>query len=608
MPERLPTKLRIAVISLLLALFAVQAITSLRAKSVTTDEIMYIAAGWYHLSTGRFDFNMTNPAFPKWYAALGLLPLQPDLPAFEGPPGDLSLVEQWHWSRTFMYENRVDADTMLLYARLPVVLLGLVLGGYVFAFAARLYGDRCGVLALFLYALSPNILAHTRLGTLDLPVAAFLFLFVHHFSGYLEKPRYRSLFASGAMLGASVLCKTTGAFALVAAGAVLALLVVRGRGEGIHPGLPFVRRLDPARVRARQLVSYTGAVGCMGLVALLTLDAGYFGRELFEPFVEDRDHSAIFARLPVDTPLVRDVTTRLLELPVPWPKAFSEVVKAQASLVSTGNTLYLAGETSREGWWYLMPFAVLVKTPLALFVLLLLGLGAWRAAGRPRTAELLGLANVAIVLLLFSYLRNVAVGLRYVLPIYPFLHVFAARFIERRPAPLTAMAGGLALCWYVYAALAIHPHYLSHFNELVGGPEHGYEYLADSHLDWGQDLKALKAYLDAEQIDRIRLAYFGSGDARYYGIDYEYLPSVGLNPKDGGHWWYEADTAELPAFDPAGGPIAISATLLAGVFYPGYYAALRDLQPIAQVGHSILIFDPDRRIAASGAGGAPHDR
>ena len=99
--------------------------------------------------------------------------------------------------------------------------------------------------------------------------------------------------------------------------------------------------------------------------------------------------------------------------------------------------------------------------------------------------------------------------------------------------------------------------------------------------------------MEENKIEKIRLAYFGSADANFYGINYDYLPSVGLAPmEDGQSWWYEDDARSLPELDLEGGPIAISVTLLAGVFYPGYYAPLRDFEPIDNIGHSILIYDP----------------
>jgi hypothetical protein len=145
------------------------------------------------------------------------------------------------------------------------------------------------------------------------------------------------------------------------------------------------------------------------------------------------------------------------------------------------------------------------------------------------------------------------------------------------------------LIWQAAAALFIYPHYLAYFNEAVGGPANGYKYLVDSYLDWGQDLPGLKEYMDEQRLQSINLGYFGSGDPAHYGITYRSMPSVGLLPAgDGAQWWYEWAETDYPELE---FPIAVSATLLVGVFIPDYYAELRHRQPDAQIGYSILVFN-----------------
>jgi len=51
---------------------------------------------------------------------------------------------------------------------------------------------------------------------------------------------------------------------------------------------------------------------------------------------------------------------------------------------------------------------------------------------------------------------------------------------------------------------------VAYFNELAGGPAGGFRYLADSNLDWGQALKPLKKWMDANGVQHINLAYFGT--------------------------------------------------------------------------------------------------
>jgi len=73
----------------------------------------------------------------------------------------------------------------------------------------------------------------------------------------------------------------------------------------------------------------------------------------------------------------------------------------------------------------------------------------------------------------------------------------------------------------------VYPHYLAYFNELAGGPAKGCESLVDSNLDWGQDLKGLKYWLDSHHVDKpVYLGYFGMADPRYYGIQHINVPLV----------------------------------------------------------------------------------
>jgi hypothetical protein len=133
----------------------------------------------------------------------------------------------------------------------------------------------------------------------------------------------------------------------------------------------------------------------------------------------------------------------------------------------------------------------------------------------------------------------------------------------------------------------VYPHYLAYFNELVGGPDHGYRVLVDSNLDWGQDLKGLKRWMDRNGVDLVGLSYFGTADPRYYGIKFLYLPSIPFYYP--GH--EPADIGTKPRY------FAISATNLQGVYLePADRAIISRFQkerPVAKIGHSIFIYGSD---------------
>ena len=144
---------------------------------------------------------------------------------------------------------------------------------------------------------------------------------------------------------------------------------------------------------------------------------------------------------------------------------------------------------------------------------------------------------------------------------------------------------GLLLGWYVYETLAVHPHYLAYFNQFVGGPPKGYRHLVDSNLDWGQDLKGLKSYMDQNGIDTMKLSYFGTADPSQYGITYEMLPSFVI-----------PEPPTLCRELRQGDIVAISATNLYPLYVDlgvlGQY--LRDRRPKDHIGHSIYIYELDR--------------
>jgi hypothetical protein len=129
--------------------------------------------------------------------------------------------------------------------------------------------------------------------------------------------------------------------------------------------------------------------------------------------------------------------------------------------------------------------------------------------------------------------------------------------------------GGL-VGWFVISSLFISPHYLAYFNELVGGPDRGHQYLLDSNIDWGQDLKLLSMYVKEHNIDKIHLAYFGWDSCANRGIKCEQL---GCSPR--------------------AGVLAVSVNNLVGL-YPAMakcLAWLREFKPIKKIGYSIFVYN-----------------
>ncbi len=600
-PERLATvvtsRSRLLALALLFV-FAGQAIWSMSSKNVTVDEITYIAAGYYHLTTGDFEYNMTNPAVMKLVAAAPLLALDVEIPSVNSDPSDWNSTEEWQYAREFLYDNRSDADLMLFVARLPFVILGVALGALVYLWAGQLYGPAGGILALFAYSFSPNILAHTRLATQDIGLATICLTASFLFWQYLRSPSLSRLIAIGVLLGVGAATKTTFVLVLPAWFLYWVFGIVRSKQFGIDNTLPFVRSLAESRPGAAQLATAFNASILIAVVALLTLNAIYGFSGSLTPISEMLPTDRIVAKFSEGS-ILHSVAGLLAEFPSPLPKPFLEGLLFQMNLAKSSGHVFFAGDTYPQGLWYLMFVTVLLKTPLPSLLCGIVACAAALVGAGRRDGEWLLLFVIVTFMAAFTFTSNVGGGLRYVLPIYPCVFILIGRFARSEaswPKLKTIPLASLGL-WYVISAVGVFPHYLAYFNESIGGPRNGHKYLAESNLDWGQDLKLLKVYMEERDVDSIKLAYFGSGDASYYGIEYEYLPSVGLAPKKPGqYWWFELDTDEKKHLDAQRGLIAVSANLISrpqwiGRTFQGTYDWLEKHEPVDHVGYSILIYD-----------------
>ncbi|MEZ5318814.1 MAG: hypothetical protein R2752_15550, partial [Vicinamibacterales bacterium] len=254
-----------------------------------------------------------------------------------------------------------------------------------------------------------------------------------------------------------------------------------------------------------------------------------------------------------------------------------------------GRPGFLAGSYSYESWWYYFPAAFLLKTPIGLIALF--GVGVVACARRRRTPSFAGDACAVLPVFLFmavAMTSSLAIGVRHILPIYPFVILTAALGAEsllraaatRRGQAIVALA--LAVTMLEVGRAWTHP--LAFFNTLVGGPSNGFRFLADSNVDWGQDLVGLRDWMTDEDVAHVNLAYFGTADPAYHDIAWTPLWGTtvpGLAPDRIG-------PPVLPGY------VAVSVTLLDGVPFQadarGFYAPLRDLEPVADIGGSIRVY------------------
>lgn len=267
---------------------------------------------------------------------------------------------------------------------------------------------------------------------------------------------------------------------------------------------------------------------------------------------------------------------------VAYLRLWFEGLSATLGRLSQGRPSFLMGRHGTEGWWWYFPFAFLVKTPLPL---LFLGMsGAWLALRRS-SSQATWLLLPPIGYFLASLSSKTQIGYRHILPVYPFLCLWAGLTAARLwRGGRSGRVGLTVLCaWLAVSVVRVHPYYLAYFNEFAGGPERGSEFLVDSNLDWGQDLPALARELSARGGTPVILSYFGTADPAAYGIRYVPLGMSRNITRTG--------NAELKSGDPV--LFAVSATNKNAVYLrnKAAFAWLASRVPVARPGWSIDLYD-----------------
>ena len=562
-----------AVLVAFAAAFTVLRLVSVKDQSATFDEPAHLTAGYAALAHRDYRVDPTHPPFMRMWAALPLLAMgvaPPDVSPIDRAAPEEWLRESTLFSQRFLYRLN-DADRLLNAARAAMVFWGVVLGLLLFWWVRELLGEAAAIAALAFYTISPNLAAHTPLVATDLGEAGFFFGAVFLLWRACRSPRSRfparDVALCAVCFSLAIVTKFSGLLLIPVAAILLVMAVV------VRPEFTVKR----AAVIA----------GTLAASALLIVWAVYGFR-----YAPSATSDWVF-RLE-NTPMVgRQVSA--FAAPAAWadahrllPNAFTQgFLFSQASARTLPS--FLAGEYSTSGWWYYFPFAFMIKTPLSF--LALAAAGAVAFLRRRREPGLFDAAFAVLPVAVFGAFAmgsQINIGLRHILPIYPFALLIAAagaRALMTAGRTGRVAFGLIAAAWLVQFG-RVYPDTLTFFNPLAGGPTGGGRYLTDSNLDWGQHLKQLKIWMDRRGVQHVNLAYFGSADPAYYGIDCTYLPGTPLVDEQA------IARPRLPGY------VAISATVQSGVYLPRrwrlFYLAFRDLEPVADLGHTIRVYWVDR--------------
>jgi hypothetical protein len=557
-----PSKICLALICYALV-YLTLAFVSYTKESATYDEAVHLTAGYATLSESDYRIDPTHPPLARMWSALPLLlldvRLDKEIP--EWKRGDW-----WEISHAFVFAQN-DADTLLFSSRFMIALLGCALGVLLFAWARILFNSHTAFLVLGMYAFEPTLFSHARYVTTDmgLTVSAFTAVFSTWLLFRLRSwPRAAFFLLAWACLPLS---KFSGVLFLPVLGCAF---VWRGLSTQPWPGkLGFHRLTDGAKER----FAFIAAL-CMGLalvfVFLVWACYGFHYRitpadappMVFNPLPQSETLESFWLVL-----LNTIDQYRLL------PNAFTQGFLA--ALVETHRGGYLLGEQGH--WWYYYPFAMWFKAPGIYSVLALFFVVFFKRFDVGVKKELFFLGSFALFFIAFAMTRSINLGVRHVLPIYPFIILGLGAVLHYLLA-----IGRSKVSWALVVVLALefagsYPQTISFFSPYIGGSVVGHQYLTDSNLDWGQGLKNLEAWMGEHGVEHVNLSYYGTADPGYYNIPYTPFGQNPFSIKE------TAQEMRLPGY------VAVSVSHLS-LNKDGQYNFLRAMIPEERLDGSIWLY------------------
>jgi 4-amino-4-deoxy-L-arabinose transferase-like glycosyltransferase len=525
--------------ALLLTLYVAQCLWFIRTQSLTYDEPVHIAEGLNAWRNGQFEEYNDHPPLVRLLCTLPLIGRGWQVDVEKLPAG--------------FRVHRISPDPISLAwrARAMNVALGFLLGILLWLEAARMFSAAAASFSLALFAFSPSLIAHFSLVTTDGAATLLIFASAILIVRCKRRPTWRNALICGVVFGLLLLAKfsTLPMFALAM---VWILVLVRGFPT-FHP-----LRWNYAKAALALLI------------AIFVVWAGYF----FHVSRLTIQNGTLIATHPHWTaPLVKPTHSPLnVSLLIPAGE-FVAGLRDVALRNAHGQPAFFLGQVSRTGGWKAYyPVTILLKWPLLVIVLAAAGF-ALCLSGKIRAPGFLIMASFPVLYFGLAIFAHFNIGERHVLPLYAFALLFAGAVWQR----LVQLRFGTALLLVMLVlnaadALRYAPGYLSYFDIFVS-PENSYRLLADSNLDWGQGLLAVREY-QAEHHEQISLAYFGSVDPGVYGIH----------------------ARPLAENEHVTGTVIISATHLAGEYLsdPKAYQWLLHYRPVGILDHSLYVFSVGR--------------
>jgi 4-amino-4-deoxy-L-arabinose transferase-like glycosyltransferase len=554
---------------LLLLVLEGQLLYSVRRESLTWDEGDHIFAGYMSLKHHDFGLNPEHPPLVKMVAALPLQNMSLREPQLQNR---YFKNEAYLSGGDFIFQN--DFETIIFRARMAASIFALMVALLAFLTAREMFGTGAGFLALLLIVFEPNLLAHGALVTTDTGAACCLLASIYAFYRYVKSPSWGRV---------AVLGLAAGIFFITKHSAVLlpAMLILLAITELLR------RRQVGDESRLRQALRLAGVVVIAAVITVGIMWAGYGFR-----------YSARPAGQQINPPLASTLTNlspvegKAVTFMARWKLLPESWLYGLADVRSVANTWpsYIFGKVYAHGVWFYFPVAFVIKATLTTLIFLPLIVYAIATGKLRGWREILFLSLPPSLYFCISMTSKLNIGVRHILLVFIFLLVLAGGAAwslickDRRWAWLI----GALILFHVISSLRAFPtSYIAYANELWGGPANIHKYLTDSTTDWGQQLKAVKRYVDERGIQQCWFAYTAEPAIpfRAYGIPCKTLPTMDS-------MWFGLKTDTPAAIQ---GPVFISHIPLtfyeSGSSLLSPYREFEKLTPTAVIENGVFVYD-----------------
>jgi 4-amino-4-deoxy-L-arabinose transferase-like glycosyltransferase len=553
----------------LIAVFGVQLGMHAVRTSVTYDEPVFIFAG-YHI--WRCDDHGVNPENPPLVSLVAALPLRGKNlvgPTPLCPASFTTKFDEYTQSMQFLVDNKIDP--VVIPARFAEMFFSLLLAVTLVFAMRRMFGEAEALVALALLVFEPNVLAHGSLATADMAATATFFASVFALYLFLDEPSFGRAAALGLGIGAMLATKASALPAIIFLWLITLAVAWRDARGSTQPKAQFIKGAQRAAA---------GLLGAMalGYVVLWACYGFHFyalpkvGHQVLPGSALDADTTGGPALIAMFTQWGRAIGI----LPEAYLFGITDVLRQNIQ-----HPAYIFGKMYGHGLWYYFPVAFSAKTSVTLLVMLAVGV-VGLVCYREKSREVIVLALPALCYFAFILSSGLDIGIRHLLPAYPFLIGIAAAGVCQltRRAPKAWIAAIALLAFAGVDSARTFPNYISFGNELWGGTNNTYKLLSDSNTDWGQNLKQIRRYIDAHHVGECWIAAAGTPDIALATLPCHLLPAR--------YQWMEHPLEDIP--ETISGTVFLSDEDLPAQ-YPGAYETVAAAKPTAFIGGTTFVYD-----------------